>query len=254
MEELSPRLRAVCDLHVADVRESSGRHEYDGTIQDLSPDGVRSGLARLEQARASGGTLGDPHDEAHLTAFEDLARTEFGQLKLHRRNPLYHLAELDLACYDRDYAPEPQRAAARLAHLAAWPRATDNAIAALDQVSAPVAAALLGAARGLALGIPDQRRAGRAAALAAHERLVTHLERAAEQPGPDTALGSAGLAALMGSARAWSSTWAGWPSRPIPSGTGCASGSPRAARGWTRAGRRWTSPASWSATIPTPPG
>jgi len=80
MEDLSPRLRAVCDLHAAEVREASGRHEYDGRIQDLSPDGVRSGLARLEQARAGGGPLDDPHDEAHLTAFENLVRVEFGEL------------------------------------------------------------------------------------------------------------------------------------------------------------------------------
>ncbi len=191
----------MCDLHVADVRESAGRHEYDGTIPDLSPGGIGSGLARLDNARASGETLGDRHDEAHLTAFESLTRVEFGELGLHRRNPLLHLAELDLACYDRDYAPAQQRSAARLAHLAAWPYAVDNAIAALDQVSGPVAAALLGAARGLAMGLPDDAdEHTRTAALAAHQRLVAHLERAAGQPGPDTALGSAGLAALMGSA------------------------------------------------------
>src|SRR5215469_11333348 len=201
MEELSPRLRAVCDLYVAEVREGSGRHEYDGHIQDLSPDGVRSGLARLEQARADGGSLDDQHDEAHLTAFENLSRVEFGELRLHRRNPLLHLSELDLAGYDRDYAPLPQRAAARRAHLAAWPQAADNALAALDEVSGPVAMALLKPAQGLAAGIPDDvDEQTRAAALAAHERLMAHLERAAAQDGPDTALGTAGLTALMGSA------------------------------------------------------
>ena len=109
MEELSPRLRAVCDLSVAEVREYGGRHEYDGEIQDLSPDGVRSGLARLERARADSGSLDDRHDEAHLTAFENLSRVGFGELRLHRRNPLLHLSEFDLASYDRDYAPAPQR-------------------------------------------------------------------------------------------------------------------------------------------------
>jgi Bacterial protein of unknown function (DUF885) len=201
MEDLPPRLRAVCDLHVAEVREASGRHEYDGEIQDLSPDGVRSGLIRLQQARAGGDSLDDWHDEAHLTAFENLSLVEFGELGLHRRNPLYHLSEFDLASYDRDYAPLPRRAAARLAHLAAWPRAADNAVAALDQVSGPVAAALLEAARGLARGIPDDAdEQARAAALAAHGRLVAHLEEAAAGEGPDTALGTAGLTALMGSA------------------------------------------------------
>ena len=46
MDDLTPRLRAVCDLHVAEVREYSGRHEYDGRVQDLSRAGVRAGLAR----------------------------------------------------------------------------------------------------------------------------------------------------------------------------------------------------------------
>jgi Bacterial protein of unknown function (DUF885) len=203
MEELTPRLRAVCDLHLADVREMGGRHEYDGTIQDLSPDGVRSGLARVDEARAIDRTLADRHDEAHLAAFESLVRVEFGDLQLHRRNPLPHLGELDLACYDRDYGPAGQRTAAKLAHLAAWPRGVDNAIAAMDQVSSPVAEAMLGAARGLVTGIPAEADAAtRDAALAAHTRLVGHLERVAETGGADTGLGASGLAALMGSAEA----------------------------------------------------
>jgi hypothetical protein len=201
MEELTPRLRAVCDLYVAEMRESSGRHEYDGQIQDLSPAGVQAGLAQLEQARSAAGALDDPHDEAHLRAFEDLARVEYGELELHRRNPLVHLGELDLACYDREYAAEERREAARLAHLAAWPAAMDNAVAALDEVSRPVASALLDAARGLAAGIPASADPGvRDAAVAAHARLVAHLERAAAGGAADAGLGSAGLAALMGSA------------------------------------------------------
>jgi hypothetical protein len=201
MEELSPRLRAVCDLHVAEVRESSGRHEYDGKIQDLSPDGVRAGLARLKRARSADATLGDPHDEAHLTAFENLSTVEYEELELHRRNPLLHLNELDLACYDRDYASAEELIAARRAHLALWPAAVDNAIAALDQVSGPVAKALVGVSRALADGIPtDADPALRTAALAAHARLVVHLERAAAQDADDAGLGTAGLAALMGSA------------------------------------------------------
>jgi hypothetical protein len=201
MEELSPRLRAVCDLHVAEVRESSGRHEYDGQIQDLSPDGVRAGLTQLELARSTDDRLGDPHDEAHQTAFESLSLVEFAELELHRRNPLLHLGELDLACYDRDYAPAGELAAARLAHLAAWPAATDNAVAALDQVSGPMARALIDVARGLVEGIPaDADPELRSTALSAHARLVAHLEHAAEQGGGETGLGTAGLAALMGSA------------------------------------------------------
>jgi hypothetical protein len=204
MDDLNPRLRAVCDLDVAERRESSGRHEYDGKIQDLSRAGVRAGLAELDAASAAGEPLHDPHDEAHLATFEDRAKVTYAQLELHRRNPLYHLGELDLACYDRDYAPAEQRDRARSTHLAAWPRAVDAAIDSLDLVSAPVAASLAGAVRGLAAAVPAAVRAGAGersaqAALAAHARLVAHLDRAAVNGDPDPALGAAALTALMSS-------------------------------------------------------
>src|ERR1700730_13998183 len=137
--DLSPRVRAVCDLDVAEVREFAGRHEYDGKTQDLSPAGVRAGLARAEEAPASSGPLPDPHDAAHLSATREHQRVTFAQLELHRRNPLFHLGELDLSCYDRDYAPREERDAARAEHLAAWPRVAGAAVEALDQVSARVA-------------------------------------------------------------------------------------------------------------------
>ena len=200
--DLSPRLRAICDLTVAEMREYSGRHEYDGKPQDLSPDGVRAGLAALAAARASGDRFADAHDEAQVAVGEEALRVAYADLELHRRNPIIHVGELDLACYDRDYAPEAERDAARAQHLAAWPRVADAAVASLDQVSAPVAEALLGAVRGLAAGMT----AGGAdatvgeAALAAHARLVAHLEHAAAHGDPDPALGSAGLTALMSSA------------------------------------------------------
>ena len=208
--DLSPRLRAVCDLDVAEMREGSGRHEYDGTPQDLSPDGVRAGLARLTAARAGGERLTDPHDEAHLTAAEELRQVTFAELELHRRNPILHLAELELAPYDRDYAPAAERSAAWAQHLATWPRVVDAAIESLDQVSAPVAQALVGPTRGLAAGLSD-RTVGFSrdvdetvlqAALAAHARLVAHMDRAAADGDPDAALGGAALAALMSSAEA----------------------------------------------------
>jgi hypothetical protein len=199
-DDLSPRLRAVCDLNVADVREFCGRHEYDGLIQDLSPDGVRAGLAGLAQAAGSGDPLDDPHDEAHLAAFEDHSRILFGDLELHRRNPLPHLFCLDLAGYDRDYAPAADRDRARLSHLARWPEAVDAAIAALDLVSAPVAAALLDGIKGLAAGIPGSAPDSiAAAARAAHERLVAAVTRMAASGDPDPALGGPALTALMSS-------------------------------------------------------
>ena len=199
MNDLSPRLRAVCDLNVADAREFSGRHEYDGVIQDLSPDGVRKGLASLAEAAADGDVLDDPHDEAHLAAFEDLARVTLGELELHRRNPLLHLFGLDLACYDREYAPATDRRRAALEHLRGWPAGVDAALAALDRVSAPTAAALLGGIKGLAAGIPPGTPEEiEAPARAAHQRLAAHVEHAAASGDPDPALGG-GLAALMGS-------------------------------------------------------
>ncbi|HEY0937079.1 MAG TPA: DUF885 domain-containing protein, partial [Trebonia sp.] len=106
MDELEPRVRAVCDLNVAEAREYGGRHEYDGVPQDLSPDGVAAGLARLAAAGSGAPPLSDPHDEAHLRASEDLQRVVYADLQLHRVNPMYHLGELDLACYDKDYAPQ----------------------------------------------------------------------------------------------------------------------------------------------------
>jgi Bacterial protein of unknown function (DUF885) len=205
--ELPPRLRAVCDLDVAEMREYAGRHEYDGKPQDLSPEGVRAGLARLAAARASGERAADPYDEAQLSAAEDLKRVTFGRLEMHRRNPIAHLTELDLACYDKEYAPAEDRAAARAEHLAAWPRLTDAATESLDLMSSPVAEALLDAVRGLAAGlgaapVDGVDEAVREAARAGHARLVAHVERAATAGDPDAALGSAGLAALMSSAEA----------------------------------------------------
>jgi hypothetical protein len=201
MAELNPRLRAVFDLIMARVRDHSGRHEYDGRVQDLSLAGVRADLSRLAEVSAAGHLLDDQHDEAHLATFERAQQVAFGELELHRRNPFPHLANLDLVAYDREYAPAPERAQARAEHLAAWPTAIEGSIEALDQLSSPVAAALIGGVKGLVAGIPadaDQRT--RAAAEAAHARLVDHLSRAAADGDHEAALGSAGLAALLSSA------------------------------------------------------
>ncbi len=201
MDELSPRLRAVCDLELADVREYSGRHEYDGVIQDLSPDGVAKGLARLAETADASDPLDDAHDEAHLATFEDTALVTYGELELYRSNPLPHLSGLDLACYDRAYAPQADRDRARLEHLAAWPQAVDAALAALDRVSAPVATAMMTGIRGLTASIPAGAPAAVAgAARAAHARLVAHMEQAAATGNPDAALGGPALAAMMSSA------------------------------------------------------
>src|SRR6185312_13339483 len=120
MDDLTeaPRLAAATDMMIAEAREYVGLHRYDGVIQDLSPAGVRAGLARL-----GGQPLDDPHDEAHLATFEQYLRACYGELELHRRNPLLHAAGLDVSSYDRAYAPEQERAAAKRRHLASWPDA-----------------------------------------------------------------------------------------------------------------------------------
>jgi Bacterial protein of unknown function (DUF885) len=177
------------------VREGAGRHEYDGRVPDYSIAGVRDTLARV----GGGDPLDDPHDEAHLRAFEEFVRVAYGELELHRRNPLDHLDALDLACYDREYAPAAEREAARLRHLAAWPDAADTAVRTLDLVPAPVAKALLAPVRGLAAGIPADSGDAGDRARSAHARLVAHIERLAEKGDPDAALGGPTLARLMGS-------------------------------------------------------
>jgi Bacterial protein of unknown function (DUF885) len=193
---MDQRLRAVCDLFLPELREAAGLHEYDGSVQDLSPHGVRAHLAKL-----GGPPLDDAHDEAHLRAFEDHARIMFGKLDLHRRNPALHLANLDVSCYDREYAPADERAAAKRAHIALWPDAIDMTIDSLDAVAAPVAKSLLSAFEGLAAAI-DPADAQGSAALAAHARLMLHLQDAAENGSPEASLGAAGLAALMGTVEA----------------------------------------------------
>ena len=192
-ENIPARLRAIYDLNVAGARESTGRHEYDGTVQDLSPAGVAAGLARL----GVGNDPDDSYDAALLHAAEALIRHELGSMEEHRRNPLWHIGNLDLSCYDREYAASGEREAARRRHLAGWPDAVDAAIESLDRVPAPVATALLGSAEGLAAGVPAEVPEADAA-LAAHARLVGHLQSFAEKGSPDASLGAAQLAALMG--------------------------------------------------------
>jgi len=194
---MESRIRAVCDLTIPLVRENAGLHTYDGVIQDLSPDGVRAGLARLptEPGTETG------HDEAHLSAFEQMVRVGFSELEEHRTNPLVHLDNLDLSVYDREYAPPAEREAARRRHLAGWPDAVDMALASLDRVSRPTAAGLLGAVGGLASGL-DENDPVSAAAVTAQRRLVAHLKRAAAEGDPNPAIGERGLTRLLSTGEA----------------------------------------------------
>ncbi|WP_369171304.1 DUF885 family protein [Streptomyces sp. R28] len=183
------RVRAAVELDFARAREYAGLHEYDGRIQDLSPTGVSAALARL----GTGPLPSDAFDAEVLTIHEDGLRARFAEAELHRRDPLLHVAVMDLACYDREYAPTEERRRARASHLAAWPDAVDQAVAALDQVSAPAAAAALPAVRGLAQVVTDD-----AAALAAVRRFVAHVETAARDGDPSAALGPAMFLRLLG--------------------------------------------------------
>jgi hypothetical protein len=187
---VNTRLRALSDLMVSEVREYAGRHEYDGIVPDLSPAAIKARLAAL----GDGPPEPDSHDEAHLRAFEAGLRVEYGEAEVHRRSPMTLLGELDLSCYDREYAPAGERAEARRRHLAAWPDAIDAGLASLDAVPAPIARALLPAIEGLTAGLGEIP----AAALAAHARFVARIRAAATTGDPDPALGARLLARLLG--------------------------------------------------------
>jgi hypothetical protein len=180
-------------MDVALARESAGLHEYDGRVQDLSPEGVRAALSRL----GDGSAEEDPYDEMVLATAEASARLIFGEIEEHRSNPLWHIMNLDLSVYVRDYAPEEERAEARRRHLALWPDAVDMAVEALDRVRAPTADALLGAARGLVADVDASDPAAQES-LRAHARFVAHLEEAAANGDPDPAVGAEVLGAIMG--------------------------------------------------------
>lgn len=180
MAELFPRLRHVCDLDAAYLREYSGLHdEYDGTIVDLSPSGVASALAAL-----GGPALDDAHDEAQLAATENAMRTRFGRIRQHRWDPWVHIEALDLSSYDRPYADGAVREEARRRHLRLWPDAVDNAIEALDELSSSVAGMFLPAARGMAAEVREDDGEDGVRALAALARLTAHLEYAAREAAP----------------------------------------------------------------------
>ncbi len=191
-QALEPRLRAICDLRIAEVREMAGRHEYDGVVQDLSPSGIEAGLAVLAGVERAAAPSDDPLDERLVELGSASLRAVFGRLQDHRRNPVHHLGNLDLAGYDRDYAPAQERADARRRHLAAWPEAVDAAITSLDAVPAPTARALLPALRGLSADVEDE------AAVAAADRLVAHVAEAADGGEPDASYGANGLQLLLG--------------------------------------------------------
>jgi hypothetical protein len=193
--ELPARVRAVVEARLAFSREYSGLHEFDGQIQDLSPDGVRKTLGGL-----GGPPMSDPLDEATVAGAEASLRTRLGDLELHRRDPFLHIEALDLTSYERDYAPAADRMEARSRHLAQWPDAIDAAISSLDSVPASVAVAFLGSVRGLRSAIlPTDGDAGTKAS-AALDRLIDHLAHYAALPETAAGLGAERLITLLGCA------------------------------------------------------
>src|SRR5699024_6539758 len=92
-----------------------------------------------------------------------------------------------------------ERDRARVEHLRRWPRVVDNALASLDRVPAPVARSVQGAVAGVAANLPDSAPSDvKEAALAAHARLVAHVDRATQEGPEETALGEKALGKLMG--------------------------------------------------------
>ncbi len=179
------------------MREMAGMHEYDGTVADLSPEGIAAGMGRLDTETAR--TYDDTYDEAHATAFENGLRLSNLELEEYRSNPLPHVSEMDLSGYDREYAPREQRDRARAQHVRQWPRLVDNALRSLDRVPAPVARSLMGAVEGVGADVPAYLPAReRETALAAHARLVAHVRKAAEEGPVEAALGADRLSRLMG--------------------------------------------------------
>ena len=222
MDELDPRVRAICDLNVAEAREYGGRHEYDGVPQDLSPRAWRPGWPGWRRPGSPARRRTTRTTRRTCARSRSCSGWSTATCELHRRNPMFHLGELDLACYDKDYAPEaerdarPRRAPGRLAaghrrgrrRRSTWcPR----------RWRARCSAASAG-------WRPASRRtptpAARDAALAAHGRLVAHVERAAREATPDAALGRPRSPRCWSPPRRSTSTWARSPRGPTPSGTG----------------------------------
>jgi hypothetical protein len=189
------RLKAVWDVKIPVIRELAGVHEYDGVVMDLSPSGRKAALERLGPSSPDE-YLADRHEERHLSSAEQAARAEAAAGVLHW-NPLPHIENLDVSCYDREYAPPALRLRAREVHLGQWPDAVDASLESLQAVPAPVADALLPVVRGLGQGIRGTTGV-EVAALEAHGRLLWRIRDAAASGNPEASLGPAVLARLLG--------------------------------------------------------
>ena len=190
---------AITDLAVADVARD-GRHGTSTTAGSRTsrPTAYAPGLAAARRGRRCPTTR---TTRRTCGSFEEAPAGPVRRAGAAPPQPADHLSNLDLACYDRDYAPERRAGRApRRAHLARWPEAVEHAIAALDRLSAPVATALLGAVAGLAAGMPaDAGETGaRRAERPTRAWSRTSSDGARADGDPDAALGAAALARLMG--------------------------------------------------------
>jgi hypothetical protein len=105
---MNQRLRAICDLSVSAVREYVGRHEYDGRIEDLSPEGVRAALARVGRPAGTG-----PEGSGEPQGGAPVGREGSGEPQGGVEPDAEHLeVEVDQETYDRLIAAgEPERTA-----------------------------------------------------------------------------------------------------------------------------------------------
>ncbi|MDA8391774.1 MAG: DUF885 family protein [Actinomycetota bacterium] len=199
---MGARLAALHALEPSAARNGAGLHGFDGVAADLSPTGVRSALHALGR----GPKLDDDHDEAVLAAAEHATRLMWGQMEIHRTNPLPHIGNLDLSGYDRPYGPAEQRMQAKLRHLAAWPDAISATLESLDSVPAVVASALSASVAGLAAGLDSLRCQGDdsvvTGALSAHRQLLKRMAEMAASGDPNPSMGAAALAELLGATEA----------------------------------------------------
>ena len=216
-----------------------GRHEYDGMIQDLSPDGS----ARGWRAWARAPQPADPHDAAHRGVFEEACGPSSASWSCTAATRSTTWATSTSPATTATTPPRPERAAAKPAHLAHWPDAVD----ARDRLARPASAprsrrALLGAVRGLAAGIPADATRARAAALTAHARLVAHVEQAAahRRPGRRRSARTA-LARLMGAGEGLPVDLGELAERADAERDRLTARLPSPAPGSTPDGRRWTS-------------
>ena len=194
---VSDRLQAIWNCRCPRSASTPACTNFDGQVQDLSPTGVAALLAQV----GHGAPEPDAHDEASCPPSRRACVPALRSAEIHRWNPLVHLANLDLACYDREYAPSEQSARRpRQPTSLNGPTPIEAAIESLDSVPAPVASGLLSPAQGSLRVSSRTRQARDARACSALPSTVSSAicENAAATGSPDASLGPQKLAQLLG--------------------------------------------------------